>query len=69
MQLGLGSEKRVLIWSSEPSTERFKVSHVRCATGNPVPVPVDPVPVDPVIFQIWFRSGSGQILTGSTGFC
>ena len=32
---------------------------VQCATGNPVPVPVDPV--------IFFRSGSGQILTGSTG--
>ena len=32
----------------------------QCATGNPVPVPVDPVD--------FFRSGSGQIPTGSTGF-
>ena len=38
--------------------------HVQCATGNPVPVPVDPVD----FFQIRFRSGSGQIPTGSTGF-
>ena len=39
------------------STSKF-TTHYQCATGNPVPV-------DPVIF---FRSGSGQILTGSTGF-
>ena len=32
----------------------------QCATGNPVPVPVDPVD--------FFRSGPGQIPTGSTGF-
>ena len=34
------------------------------ATVNPVPAPVDPV----TFVQIRFRSGSGQILTGSTRF-
>ena len=31
----------------------WNIGHVQCATGNPVPVPVDPV--------VFFRSGSGPV--------
>ena len=46
-------------WFYPMAEEGF--SFFQCATGNPVPV--DPA----TFFQI--RSGSGQILTGLTGFC